>query len=241
MAVEEAPEIWDDPGEMPQNPATLLSSIYLEAANVLAFAAKYPAPPSSGLLHDEVVSDVLFSAEAVEAKFAAWKMQVPAEWWPTTLLRDSAPQEIIDAGFLGDSCDIYSDTSVCDMWNSFRTTRLRILCLIADYDLMDSMHSTVIQIQQTVDEIFASIPFMLGSKVEPAGMYDTEFVYPSLPGKSVSMSHYQKAAAFGGLTLFTPLITLFSFMRYLRGDQKQFALQQFRRLGCLYDVRMDVK
>ncbi|KAL8870621.1 MAG: hypothetical protein Q9174_003376 [Haloplaca sp. 1 TL-2023] len=241
MAVEQVPEIWDDPGEMPKNPATLLTSICLEAANVLATAAKYPAIPSSGLLHDEVVSNMLFSAEAVEAKFAAWQMQVPAEWWPTTLSRDSAPQEIIDAGFLGDSCDIYSDTSVCDVWNSFRTTRLRVLSLIADYDLTDSRQSTVMQIQQTVDEIFASIPFMLGSKVEPAGMYETEFVYPSLPGENVSMIHYQKAAATGGLTLFTPLMTLFSFMRYLRGDQKQFALQQFRRLGCLYDVRMDAK
>ncbi|KAL8970116.1 MAG: hypothetical protein Q9183_001673 [Haloplaca sp. 2 TL-2023] len=241
MAVEEVPEIWDDPGVMPQTPAILLNPIYLEAANVLAFAAENPAPPPAGLLHDEVVSNVLISAEAVEAKFAAWQMQVPAEWWPTTLSRDSVPQEIIDAGFLGDTCEIYSDTSVCDMWNSFRTTRLQILCLIADYDLTDSRHSIVMQIQQTVDDILASIPFMLGNKIKPAGMYDTVFVYPSLPGENVSMIHYQKAAAFGGLTLFAPLRTLFSFLRYLRGDQKQFALQQFRRLGCLYDVRMDAK
>ncbi|KAL9591325.1 MAG: hypothetical protein Q9179_007837, partial [Wetmoreana sp. 5 TL-2023] len=237
MPVDGTLEIWDDPEQMPNNPATLLDGICLEAANVLAAAANNKSACEMHALYDETVSAILFRAEAVEAKFAAWPTHVPIEWWPIPLPRELIPREILVAGFHGDYCDMYPDTSVCATWNNFRTVRLRILCLIADYDSTESKFKTVLRIRAIADDILVSLPFMLGSKSEAAGMYDTDFVYPSCPGQSVSMSHYQTAAAFGGLTLYVPLTAIFAFTRYLRGDQIQFATQQLRRLGVLYDVR----
>lgn len=241
MPVQEKSEIWNDPEHMPSNPATLLDAISVEAANVLAAAAEHKASCAPYILHDEAMSEILFHAEEVESRFAAWQTQIPQEWWPTPLSRDLVAQDIIDAGLLGDYCDMYPDISVCAMWNSFRTTRLRILSLIADYDWTDLKREKVLQIQVIADDILASVPFTLGSKSEPAGIYDTDFVYPSLPGQSVSMSHYQTAAAFGGVAVFVPLRVIFSFTRYLRGDQLQFAMEQLGRLGILYDVRKPTK
>lgn len=238
MPVDETPEIWHDPEHMPHNPAIMLDAICVEAANVLAAAAEHTFCSESDVLRYGTSASIMNRAKAVEDRFAAWESRVPQEWWPTPLPREVVPQEIVDAGFHGDYCDVYSNTSVCATLNNFHSTRLRNLCLLASYDQTESKSKRILQIQRTVDDILVSIPYMLGSKSEAAGMYDTDFIYPALPGQSISMAHYQTAAAFGGLTLFGPLRTLFSFARFLRADQMQFAGQQFRRLGVLYDVRM---
>ncbi|KAL8767379.1 MAG: hypothetical protein Q9203_001282 [Teloschistes exilis] len=238
MPVDETPEIWHDPEQMPHNPAIMLDAICVEAANVLAAAAEPTFCSESEGLRYETTASILNRAKAVEDRFAAWESRVPEEWWPIPLPREVVPQEIVDAGFHGDYCDVYSNTSVCATLNNFRSTRLRTLCLLASYDQTESRSKRILQIQRTVDDILAAVPYMLGSKSEAAGMYETDFIYPCLPGQSISMAHYQTAAAFGGLTLFGPLRALFSFARFLRVDQMQFAGQQFRRLGVLYDVRM---
>ncbi|KAL9577402.1 MAG: hypothetical protein Q9212_006384 [Teloschistes hypoglaucus] len=239
MPVDETPEIWHDPEQMPHNPAIMLDAICVEAANVLAAAAEHTFCSESDELRYETSASIMNRANAIEDRCATWESRVPEEWWPTPLPREVVSQEIVDAGFHGDYCDVYSNTSVCATLNNFHSTRLRILCLLASYDdETESKSKRILQIQRTVDDILASIPYMLGSKSEAAGMYETDFVYPALPGQSISMVHYQTAAAFGGLTLFGPLRALFSFARFLRADQMQFAGQQFRRLGVLYDVRM---
>ncbi|KAL8664177.1 MAG: hypothetical protein Q9202_003255 [Teloschistes flavicans] len=241
MPVYETPEIWHDPEPMPQNPAIILDAICVEAANVLAAAVEDTFVFKSDVPRYETSTMIMSRAKAVDDRFALWESRVPEEWWPTPLPREDVPQEIVDAGFHGDYCHVYSNTSVCATLNSFRSARLRILCLLADNDQTGSRSKRILQIQRTVDDTLVSIPYMLGSKSEPAGMYDTDFVYPAPPGQSVSMAHYQNAAAFGGLTLFGPLRMLFSLARYLRADQIRFAGQQFKRLGVLYDMRMPLQ
>lgn len=238
MPVDETPEIWHDPEQMPHNPAIMLDAICVEAANVLAAAAEPTFCSESEGLRHETTASILNRAKAVEDRFVAWESRVPEEWWPIPLPREVVPQEIVDAGFHGDYCDVYSNTSVCATLNNFRSTRLRTLCLLASYDQTESRSKRILEIQRTVDDILAAVPYMLGSKSEAAGMYETDFIYPCLPGQSISMAHYQTAAAFGGVTLFGPLGALFSFSRFLRVDQMQFTGQQLRRLGVLYDVRM---
>ncbi|KAL8951179.1 MAG: hypothetical protein Q9222_002839 [Ikaeria aurantiellina] len=238
--VDESPEIWDDPADMPYNPATLLDFIGLEAANTLAAAVELISSSRVGEASDDgaTLSSKLDRAKAVDAKFSLWPSHVPQEWSPASLPRKLIPQEIIDAGVHGDHCDIYTYISVCDAWNSWRTTRIRILALLGDYDQTGMKRGIVLHIQQLADDILASIPFLLGSKVEAADMYDNSFVYPCLPGQTVSASHYQSAAAFGGITLWVPLRAIVDFMHYMREDQIHFTMRQFRRLGTLYDAKM---
>lgn len=238
IPVQDASELWQDPEQMCYNPATLLDGMCLQAANVLAAAAQCASPDTVDSLNGNMRIDILFQAKKVNSRLATWLSLVPQDWWPVALERAVIPQEIVDAGLHGDYCHVYSDVSICDTWLSWRSTRLRIFALIADYDQTELKHDAVLQARQTTDDIFAAVPFMLGSKCMPANMFDTDFTYLCPPGKTVSVNHYHSAAAFGGLVLLAPLKTIMECTRHLRPDQVQFAGQQIRRLGKLYDVRM---
>ncbi|KAL9008950.1 MAG: hypothetical protein Q9173_005979, partial [Seirophora scorigena] len=171
MPVQQASEIWQDPEQLPSNPATLLDAMNLQAANVLAAAAQCAESSAS----DTMPPHTLFRAKTVRSRLATWPSLVPQEWWPVSLEREVIPQEIIQAGCHGDHCDIYLDTSVCDTWLTWRSTCLRVFALIADYEQAEAKSDAVLQFQQTTDDIFAAVPFMLGSKVRPAAMFDTVF------------------------------------------------------------------
>lgn len=238
MAVPEASEIWLDPGQMPYNPATLLDAMRMQLANVLATAVEHASPDNVDSLSDERRFKTLFRAKAAFSKYDSWPSLVPQDWWPIPLQRDLIPQMIIEAGVYGGHCDLYPSVFVCETWLLWYTSRVRILSLIADLEQLGSDQDTVLQVQQTADNIFAAIPYIFGSKSDPSDMFDTSFTYPCMPGDTVPLNHYQYAAAFGGLALWIPLKSLLESKRHLRIDQTQFALRQICRLGRIYDVRM---
>ncbi|KAL8850933.1 MAG: hypothetical protein Q9221_004133 [Calogaya cf. arnoldii] len=238
MPVDDAPEIWDDPTQdMPYNPATSLDFIGRDTANLLARVAEHGPPSNADFSETEIHTDIFLEAKALDARYAQWAEEVPTEWLPFSVPRESIPQEIIDAGMNGDYCHIYSHTSVCTTWNDWRVQHMRILSLIADYEVTEAKNDAVLQVQRLADDIHASVPFMLGNKVKPSEMHDMGFLYPSIPGQSVPASHYQSAAAYGGLTLWVPMRAILDFRQYMRGDQILFTIQQFHRIGRLYDVR----
>lgn len=238
MPVDDAPEIWDDPSEdMPYNPATSLDFIGRDTANLLARAAEHGLPSNADFWDHEIHTGIFLEAKALDARYAQWAEQVPTEWLPFSVPRELIPQEIIDAGVNGDYCHIYSDTSVCSTWNTWRVQHIRILSLMADYEETEAKYDAVLRIQRLADDIHASVPFMLGNKVKPSWMHTMDIVYPSIPGHSVPASHYQSAAAYGGHTLWVPMRTILDFGRYMRGDQILFTIEQFQRIGRLYGVR----
>ncbi|KAL8841795.1 MAG: hypothetical protein Q9170_000828 [Blastenia crenularia] len=213
----------------------------VQVANLLGAAAQYASPARMETLSEETRLQIVARAKETFANYESWPSLVPEDWWPIALPRKLISQQILDAGVLGQHCDIYPHTSVCESWLVWRTTRIRILSLMVDFDQAGSKDNVMLQIEQTADDILASVPFMLGSKCEPADMYDMDFVYPCLPGETVSVDHYRSAAAFGGLTLWIPLKTLLEHARHLRKDQMQFTQQQLRRIAVLYDVRLPVQ
>ncbi|KAL8915886.1 MAG: hypothetical protein Q9172_006588 [Xanthocarpia lactea] len=236
--VDDAPEIWDDPAEeMPYNSATSLDFIGRDTANLLAKAANHGLPANADSSDGEIHTDIFSQARALDARYAEWAEQVPIEWLPVSVPRESIPQGIIDAGFNGDHCDIYSHTSVCLTWNSMRVQRIRVLSLIADYQKTGSERDAILLLQRLADDILASLPYMLGDKVKPSDLHDMGFVYPSIPGQSVPASHHQSAAAYGGLTLWDPVRAILEFRQYMRDDHIIFSIQQLQRIGRLYDVR----
>ncbi|CAL8584778.1 hypothetical protein XPA_010364 [Xanthoria parietina] len=239
MPVDNAPEIWEDPSEdMPYNPATSLDFIARDTANLAARAAEHGLPSDADSLDREIIhSDIFLEAKVLEARYAQWAEQVPTEWLPFSVSRDLLPHSIIEAGLNGDYCHIYTHTSVCTTWNDWRVQHIRILGLIADYGGTEAKNDAVLHIQRLTDDIHASVPFMLGDKVKPSQMHIMDYVYPSIPGQRVPASHYQSAAAFGGLALWVPLRAILEFGRYMRDDQIVFTIQQFHRVGRLYDVR----
>ena len=228
---------------MPSNPATVLDLLSIEVANIVARAAEEAHPRITELLDDGTEfttqsNKLTLRAKAAHARLLTWPEILPFDWAPISLSREQVSADIIKAGFYGNSCDMYPDVSISGLWNRWRAARLKLLCVIADHQSFESQLETLFEIQQVVDDIFASVPFNMGSKVEAAGMWDAEFVYPNLPGQSVSLGHYHSAAAFGGVSLWYAFESILGVSNYLHSDQRDFAVKQIRRIGTCYDARM---
>ena len=235
-------ELWHDPaGQMPYNPATLLDLMSVDVANVLATADQIfgkvndcaPAETESSTS----TSELILRAKAVDAGLATWPEVVPSSWKPIRVYAHAIPQDVIDAGLYGDSCDIYPDIIICSTWNDWRVARLKVLTLIARLDHGDSSIQAVATIQQLVDETCASVPFSLGSRIKPAPMYAADTSYPCVEGQLVTKTHYQTAAALGGWYLFSPFKEMMKVAAYLRRGQREWIRGQLMRLAQVYDIR----
>jgi len=76
----------------------------------------------------------------------------------------------------------------------------KMILRLSPNDSNSLAHSTTM-IQILADEICASIPFILGDRVEPGSIGDENVQYPYLEGESVPKSHYWMAPAVGGFNL----------------------------------------
>lgn len=226
---------------MLHSPAVSLDSLSVEVANVVATARNYSLKLSASSSNDtELASDkrrILLRAQAINARLLSWRKTVPSEWTPLRLSRHQTPTEIVNAGFYGDYCDIYPELPVCRIWNDWRARRLKVLLLIAKFDDGGPATIAILDIYQVIGDIFASVPFALGSKTEASTMYDTQIRYPCFPGQPVSSNHYRSAAAMAGACLHFPLTTALDAMPYLNKEQQIFIIAQLTRLLRCYDVK----
>lgn len=165
-----------------------------------------------------------------------WPLMVPLSWHPAKVLRNEVPDAILEAGFYGESCDVYSDVMICSTWNDWRVARLKMLALIARQS-SGAVRTGIIQaIQQHADEICASIPFSLGSRVNYLSLFSTEVVYPMSRDKAIPTSHSRSAAAYGGWYLLCPMREILNVERHLRPGQGDWVRDQLQRLAKAYDV-----
>lgn len=240
--------IWEeDLDDMPRNPATLLDLMSVEVADLLADAAH--TPPKVFDLGDEEdessngANVLLERARAIEANLATWPEMLPAHWHPVGVLKNTIPQEVIDAGVYGDGCDIYPDIMICSTWNDWRVARLKVLRLIAKLradsapDWGENDVETIKKIRQLVDGICASIPFCLGSRTEPVPLYEAEVNYPGLDGRLDSKEHQKTAMAYGGWYLFSPFKETMTIGPYISKKQYGWLRLQLWRLAQMYDVK----
>lgn len=191
---------------MPRNPATLLDLMSVEVADLLADAA-HTSPKVIDLSDEEDESsgcsdELLKRARAIDADLACWPQTLPLHWHPVRVFKDSIPQEVIDAGVYGDSCEVYPDIMICSTWNDWRVARLKVLHLIAKLSHVSSLDRgeacahVINEIQRLVDGICASVPFCLGSRTEPAPLYQAEVIYPGLKGRLDSKEHEKTASMY---------------------------------------------
>ena len=219
----------------------------VDVANLLADAAHtLPKTIDSIDSEDEIsikAHELLERAQATEASLLSWPETLPLHWYPVQVFKDNIPQEVIDAGVYGDSCDIYPDVMVCTTWNDWRVARLKLLRLIAKlYSISnlvsDKSRTQVIgEIQQLVDGICASIPFCLGSRTEPVPLYEAKVVYPGLKGCQKAKEHQKTASAYGGWYLFVPFKMTMELGEYISKGQQQWLRLQLYRLARMYGVK----
>ena len=231
---------------MPRNPATLLDLMSLEVADLLADAAHMsPKVIDSSDSEDKSTSDtddMLERARVIDARLASWPETLPLHWYPVQVFKDTIPQEVIDAGIYGDSCEIYPDVMICSIWNDWRVARLKVLRLIARLRLVSALNGGEIdiqiisEIQQLVDGICASIPFCLGSRTEPEPLYEAKVVYPGVKGRVKSKEHQKTASAYGGWYLFSPFKETMQLGPYIGKGQHEWLRLQLFRLARMYDI-----
>ncbi len=217
---------------MPQNPATLLDSMSVEVANVLAFEA---ALTSSKIEYSSIsVADSLKRAKAVKDRLERWTDIIPKDWFPINVPAEAVPQSVRDAGIYGDACDVYPDIMVAILWNDWRWTRLRVLELLARYEDDKQALATM---QSLADDVCASVPFCFGDRMTTMPMFAAKNKYPSAEGQPLPKAHPQNAAAFGGWYMFTPLTETLHAARFLRKGQVSWIHEQLQRLGKIYDIQ----
>lgn len=240
--------IWeDDLDNIPRNPATLLDLMSVEVAGLLADAAHTPPKVTDFTDNDDASSDdkdeLLERAQAVDARLASWPKTLPLHWLPIRVFKDIIPQEVVDAGLYGDSCEIYPDVMICSIWNDWRVARLKVLCLIARLCLVSTVDGgetgahKISEIQQLVDGICDSIPFCLGSRTEPVPLYEAKVVYPGLKGRLNCREHQKTASAYGGWYLFSPFKMTMELGPYISKGQQEWLRSQLYRLARMYDVK----
>ena len=219
----------------------------VEAASLLADAACTHAKVIDSSGNEDKSSDIAYEllekAQAIDARLASWPEGLPLHWYPIRVFKDNIPQEVMNAGMYGDSCEIYPDIMICSTWNDWRVARLKVLRLIAKLHLVaaldhiDTGTRVTSEIQQLVDGICASIPFNLGSRSEPAPLYESKVVYPGLKGRLHSDEHHKTASAYGGWYLFSPLKETMELGPYISQGQQDWLRHQLYRLARVYDVK----
>ena len=232
--IDTASSVWQDDEEMPHNPATLLDSMSIGVANLLALVSS-TAPSITGSPPNSVV-DLLGQAKAIDGKLACWANIVPVNWFPISVSVNAVSQSVRDAGVYGDTCDIYPDIMVAITWNDWRWTRIRVLALIARYETGEQVLATI---QRLADDICASVPFCLGDRTEMMPMYAAMSSYPSAEGQPLPKSHPQNASAFGGWYMLTPFRETVQVAKYLREGQLDWIRGQMQRLAKIYGVNQD--
>ena len=220
--------VWQDPADMPRNPGTILDLMSVKVANVLALEESYAMVGSP--------SNFITMVKTAEQWLATWPDSVPQDWFPKRVPRKMVPQTVADAGLYGDGCDVYSDVLVCCAWNDWRSTRLKLLSLIAKYEPDEE---TLASIQRLADEICSSFPFLLGDRKTPAPLFAANVTYPCLEGQTVPTAHYQTAAGYGGWYMLEPLRQTIEIGAYLREGQLPWIRLQGSRLANIYDVTVD--
>ena len=219
----------------------------VDVANLLADAAHTLPKIIDSIDNEDEISirahELLERAQAIEANLLSWPEALPLHWYPVQVFKENIPQEVIDAGVYGDSCDIYPDIMVCTTWNDWRVARLKVLHLIAKLYPISNLNSgkfgtqVISEIQQLVDGVCASIPFCLGSRTEPVPLYEAKVVYPGLKGCLKAKEHQKTAIAYGGWYLFVPFKMTMELGEYISKAQHGWLRLQLYRLARMYGVK----
>lgn len=213
----------------------MLDRVSVKVANLLAAAD--PAAASYNTANSPSITlDIVSKAKALDAELLLWWESLPRDWIPISVFKRDIPQEVIDVGLYGDSCNIYPDIIICSTINDWRIARLKVLVRIAQLGGEEDKAQAFSTIQDLADGICATIPFCLGNRTRPLPIRMGGAVYPSLPNDSVRQSHHITAAAWGGWYLCMPMTEVLKVGMYLREGQQEWMLAQLARLATAYDI-----
>jgi hypothetical protein len=227
---------------LPRNTASRLTPISAQAANLRKFADEvFEHSPSSS---SASIDHVLRIAYQIDAKLQDWAKSVPDVWEYHPAAGIKYPVGIRPEYFVyQDRMDVYEDVHIADVWNHYRMDRVMVNSVILaclsrqGFKPMDQVTEPArLAIQQLVDAVCASVPFHLGTKMCGGPLDYDEVEYPFRDGSYLGPAQRQACAAYGGWYMMEALKPCLGLDR-LREGQRQWIVQQLKRIGSLYSFR----
>lgn len=227
---------------IPRNTASRLTPISAQVANLCRLADRtfqvHLTPEVDDI--DVLIND----AYRIDAKLQAWADSVPDLWryHPATGIRCPVdqPRELF---VYQDRMDVYEDVNIANVWNAYRTNRLSVYRVILKcvswlgFPTEDKGHQFLQQVtQELVDAICASVPFHIGTKMVGGPQDRDEVEYPYRGGSYLTRAQRQACAAYGGWYLLSSLQPCLV-VDGLRPGQKEWIIDQIKRIGRLYSLK----
>ncbi|MCJ1384639.1 hypothetical protein MMC17_007757 [Xylographa soralifera] len=243
VPVEKLPEQFaEDIKALPSNTATRLTALEVEVANLLA-AARVAFDPEKRATRSQIV-ELSSSASDLDDKLFHWADSVPQQWNPSPA-EDTSPAALAKFQAYGGRMDIYPEVWVVSIWNSYRILHIAvqeiIACCAVFHGTIDSMpDSTDYRIQdhtevgqRLVNDICASVPYCLGSRVKhEAG---SEIDYPFASGSCITNDHRKAAKALGGWFVLGSLNACLG-VRGIEEGQLRWIRSQLSRVKGFYNL-----
>lgn len=231
---------------LPQNTANRLAVISAKAAE-LRRLAKIVLHSQSTLASTDEIHRILNIALEINSQFKIWAQSVPENWaWYPASGFDCPPERPRELFVYQDRIDFYSESNMAKVWNSYRSRRMMILFTILDcvYKLGPSYNDILacyaedsLQVmQELVDDICASVPYLFGTKTYGGPGDRACFEYPYYGTTKLSAEHRRAAAALGPWSLSEPFKTSLSAVG-LRKGQKKWIVRQIMRIGASYHLK----
>lgn len=235
-------EVFDDSAQLP---IVRLDSINLDLANLRSSTShmvRWPEPDQ--YIRAAQTQHVLSAALGIERRLNAWRDSIPESWTPTRICGDqNIPPSVQKAGLYQQHCDVYRILFLVLIWNKYRQSRIEVTRIIlfclnenprSDNLLQRESYQNIIQ--QLVDDVCASIPFLLGDRTQPGNPGDPKVKYPQVPGRPPTRDHYQIALTMGGWSIMGPIVSLLKQDIKMRDGQRKWLADQMVRTARIYRI-----
>ena len=176
----------------------------------------------------------------------SWAESVPESWnYHAASGFDCPPGLHREAFIYQERVDVYEDHTFVNVWNSYRSNRIMVLSItlkcisrlwssVGDAPFQEG--SDALQaIQELIDDICASVPYQLGTKIDGGPFDQTSVEYPYVGLHKIPAEQRRAAASLGGWNLLEPLKSILG-VANLRQGQREWVGGQLRRIGKIYNV-----
>lgn len=232
--------------KVPQNVAGQLIPISAKAADLRGIARivfENPQIPTS----EHEINRILCLALDIDSQLKHWAETVPDAWlWDSATGFDLPSGIPRDSFIYNDRVDYYCDLNVLDIWNSYRAKRVMTLSIITDcilkigppYDefLANQANYALRTSQELIDDLCASVPYSLGTKMF-GGARDQESVeYPYMGMEKFKIAQRRQVGAVGGWYLLENIKGCLSAAEVWPA-QRKWLMRVMVRIGKIYNIR----
>lgn len=246
MSEAQAAGLTDLASKVPQNVAGQLIPISARAADLRGIARIVFGNAQSPASEHEI-NRILYLALDIDSQLKRWAETVPDAWlWDSATGFDLPSYIPRDTFIYNERVDYYCDLNVLDIWNSYRARRVMVLSIITDcilkigppYNefLAHQANYAFRTTQELIDDLCASVPYSLGTKMF-GGVQDQESVeYPYMGMEKFRTVQRRQVGAVGGWYLLENIKGCLSAVG-IWPAQRKWLMRVMVRIGRIYNIR----